>query len=45
MAVDPRESEERRTHGGVDIWFCSAECAAVFDRHPDRYAVRPSASG
>ena len=38
MAVDPRESHERRTHRGVDIWFCSAECAAVFERHPDRYA-------
>ena len=45
MAVDPRESNERRTHGGVDIWFCSAECAAVFERHPDRYAAARNAAG
>jgi adenylate cyclase len=37
MAVDPDESAERRTRDGVDIYFCSAECAAVFDRHPGRY--------
>jgi adenylate cyclase len=38
MAVDPSESEEQRTRNGVDIYFCSTECAAVFDRHPERYA-------
>jgi adenylate cyclase len=37
MAVDPNEPHERRTRDGVDIYFCSAECAAVFDRHPERY--------
>jgi adenylate cyclase len=37
MAVDPNEAPERRTRDGVDIYFCSAECAAVFDRHPERY--------
>jgi adenylate cyclase len=37
MAVDPNEAPERRTRNGVDIYFCSAECAAVFDRHPERY--------
>ena len=37
MAVDPNEASERRSHGGVDVYFCSAECAAVFDRHPERY--------
>jgi adenylate cyclase len=37
MAVDPNEADERRTHDGVEIYFCSAECAAVFDRHPERY--------
>jgi adenylate cyclase len=44
MAVDPRESDQRRTRGGVEIWFCSAECAAVFDRHPDRYAAERDAT-
>jgi adenylate cyclase len=44
MAVDPRESEERRTRRGVDIWFCSAECAAVFERDPDRYGPGRHAS-
>lgn len=38
MAVDPTEAEARRTHDGVEVYFCSAECAAVFDRHPERYA-------
>jgi adenylate cyclase len=37
MAVDPSQSAERRTRGGVEICFCSTECAAVFDRHPERY--------
>ena len=45
MAVDPNESEERRTWNGVEICFCSAECAAVFDRHPERYAVEHAAAG
>ena len=39
MAVDPNESPERRTREGVEIWFCSPECAVVFDQHPDRYPV------
>jgi adenylate cyclase len=37
MAVDPAAAEERRTRDGVDVFFCSPECAAVFDRHPNRY--------
>jgi adenylate cyclase len=43
MAVDPSEAEERRTHEGVEVHFCSAECAAVFDRHPERYSVEQAA--
>jgi class 3 adenylate cyclase/YHS domain-containing protein len=39
MAVDPNESPARRNCDGVDVWFCSPECAVVFDRHPDRYPV------
>jgi adenylate cyclase len=37
MAVEPSRCEARRTRDGVEICFCSAECAAVFDRHPERY--------
>jgi adenylate cyclase len=37
MAVDPSESKEWRARNDVEIHFCSAECAAVFDRHPERY--------
>jgi adenylate cyclase len=37
MAVDPSKSAERRARGGLEVCFCSAECAAVFDRHPERY--------
>jgi adenylate cyclase len=43
MAVDPNESVARRTRDGIEIYFCSEECAAVFDRHPDRYAVERTA--
>jgi adenylate cyclase len=39
MAVDPNRSPVSRTRDGVEIWFCSTECAVVFDRHPGRYAV------
>ena len=39
MAVDPTKSGERRSRDGVEIWFCSQECAVVFDRHPNRYPV------
>jgi YHS domain-containing protein len=39
MAVDPNEAQERRARDGAEIYFCSPECAAVFDRHPERYAV------
>lgn len=38
MAVDPTEAEAWRTRDGVELYFCSTECAAVFDRHPERYA-------
>jgi adenylate cyclase len=44
MAVDPGESVARRTRDGLEIYFCSEECAAVFDRHPDRYAVERAAA-
>ena len=44
MAVDPNESHERRHQDGVDIHFCSAECAAVFARHPERYPVDQAAA-
>jgi adenylate cyclase len=43
MAVDPNEAPERRTRDGEEIWFCSPECAVVFDRHPDRYAIETGA--
>jgi adenylate cyclase len=43
MAVDPSECVARRTLDGVEICFCSEECAAVFDRHPERYAVGTAA--
>jgi adenylate cyclase len=42
-AVDPQSSAERRTHGGTEYYFCSAECAKVFDQHPARYTGRHSA--
>jgi adenylate cyclase len=45
MAVDPARCAVRRTHAGVEIYFCSAECAAVFDRHPERYAGDQVATG
>jgi len=44
LAVDPAHSQERRRYRGAELVFCSTECAKVFDRHPARYARRPSAS-
>ena len=44
MAIDPRRSNERRSYGGVEYTFCSAECATVFDQHPQRYTDRRNAS-
>jgi adenylate cyclase len=43
LALDPRQIGERRTYGGADYYFCSAECAEVFDEHPARYTGRHSA--
>jgi YHS domain-containing protein len=40
MAVDPARSAEARSYQGVEYHFCSAECARVFDAHPDRYRHR-----
>lgn len=39
MAVDPDADHERRTHAGRHFHFCSAGCAAAFDRDPERYAA------
>ena len=44
MAIDPSRSAERRTHRDQRYVFCSAECALIFDRHPDRYATGGVAS-
>jgi adenylate cyclase len=37
MAVDPARSFERRRYQGVEHYFCSSECAEVFDLDPNRY--------
>ena len=44
LAVDPQQSDERRTYRGKEFVFCSAECAKVFDQRPARYGDRPSTS-
>jgi class 3 adenylate cyclase/YHS domain-containing protein len=38
MTVDPDQCNERRTYRGRPIYFCSPDCADVFDRHPERYS-------
>lgn len=45
MAVDPSRSAERRTYEGIDVHFCSAECAEVFDLDPERYASADAERG
>ncbi len=37
MRVDPRRAQGRLTHGDVEFYFCSLECAAAFAAHPERY--------
>ena len=37
MAVDPALAVDRRTHGGVDYYFCSERCLEAFDRDPEAY--------
>lgn len=44
LALDPQQIGERRTHGGAEYYFCSVECAKVFEQHPARYTGRHSAS-
>lgn len=39
MAVDPERCEAKRVQAGVEYCFCSEECAAVFDRAPERYVT------
>lgn len=39
MAVAPVRADERRSYGGADYHFCSPECAQIFDRRPEAYAV------
>ena len=38
MTVDPDLSKERRTYRGQEHYFCSSDCADVYDRHPERYS-------
>jgi Cu+-exporting ATPase len=40
MAVDPVAAPEHRVTGSGTVWFCSAQCAAVFDA-----TLNPDASG
>jgi Cu+-exporting ATPase len=40
MAVDPAAAPEHRVTGSGTVWFCSAQCAAVFDA-----TLNPDASG
>ena len=44
LAVDPKQSLERRRYRGAEYVFCSEECAKVFDQHPARYGGRSGAS-
>jgi adenylate cyclase len=37
MVVDPDVSHARRVVGDVELFFCSPECLASFERAPDRY--------
>jgi YHS domain-containing protein len=39
MAVDPERAPEHRTYEGTRYWFCSPECAEIFDHDPEHYAT------
>ena len=38
MVVDPGVAHARRVIDDVEVYFCSPECLATFERSPDRYA-------
>ncbi len=42
MSVEPASAAARRTHQGVDYWFCASGCAERFDADPERFS-RPGA--
>jgi xanthine dehydrogenase accessory factor len=37
MTVDPLTSTNKSVHGERTFWFCSAGCAAAFEKEPARY--------
>ena len=43
MAVSPDRAAGRLSHEGVELHFCSLECAGAFAKEPGRYADGPSA--
>jgi len=40
MRVDPARAAGRLRVDGVDHWFCSLRCAALFAEHPEAYLRR-----
>jgi YHS domain-containing protein/uncharacterized membrane protein YraQ (UPF0718 family) len=38
MTVDPATAAARRSHYGVDYWFCGTGCAERFDTDPEYFA-------
>ena len=39
MDVDPKTAAASREHRGVTYYFCSAGCAATFDKDPAKHAT------
>jgi YHS domain-containing protein len=37
MRVPAEQASERRVHDGREIAFCSARCAEIFSRSPQRF--------
>lgn len=40
LRVTVREATPRTEHGGRVYYFCSEECRAEFERHPEKYASK-----
>ncbi|MBI3697626.1 MAG: FAD-dependent oxidoreductase [Acidobacteria bacterium] len=42
MEIEQERAMAERQHGGISFWFCSAGCAELFERDPDRYLSSPA---
>src|SRR6267143_6684480 len=45
MIVDPQKSAPKVEHGGMNYYFCSAQCAERFEKNPENFLAAPGTAG